>query len=309
MRFTVESWDPAFGSPVEGSVDETLPPSVDLAVEVPASQWAAISPPASRAVSRLLFVDGVRRIDARVWLEDGSGDVALGICASYAAGGVVCAEDARLAGSEIERGLFAPHPAAGIRTWAGAYQPKATGGGGVPDLINALREGLRNLEVKAARRAQGADLVIVDGPLTRHDQLTAAVGYIKSHRVDYLPEELRKLVSGLLPGQRTPLFVTQTTWSRYSWYLRLPGGAGHAWAGVVRCELPASLSAAEAASRADQVSASLPRFASLRHKEPRAPQNLFPIAGLERELRRRLGDPQLLYRAICRASDPKGSAR
>ena len=33
----------------------------------------------------------------------------------------------------------------------------------------------------------------------------------------------------------------------------------------------------------------------------RAPQNLYPIAGLERELRRRLGDPRGRYRACADA--------
>ena len=42
----------------------------------------------------------------------------------------------------------------------------------------------------------------------------------------------------------------------------------------------------------------MPRYASEPHKDPRAPQNLYPIGGLERELRRRLGDPDLLYRAL-----------
>ena len=42
----------------------------------------------------------------------------------------------------------------------------------------------------------------------------------------------------------------------------------------------------------------LPGFASAAHKDPRAPQNLYPIAGLERELRRRLGNPLLLFRAL-----------
>ena len=37
-------------------------------------------------------------------------------------------------------------------------------------------------------------------------------------------------------------------------------------------------------------------------KDPRAPQNLYPIAGLERELRRRLGDPALLYRSLRAAA-------
>ena len=42
----------------------------------------------------------------------------------------------------------------------------------------------------------------------------------------------------------------------------------------------------------------LPRFASEPYKEARAPQNLYPISGLERELRRRLGDAELIYRAL-----------
>ena len=46
----------------------------------------------------------------------------------------------------------------------------------------------------------------------------------------------------------------------------------------------------------------LGRFASAAYKDSRAPQNLYPIAGLERELRRRLGDPRLLYRALREAA-------
>ena len=49
---------------------------------------------------------------------------------------------------------------------------------------------------------------------------------------------------------------------------------------------------------ADQLTARLPRFASRPHKDSRAPQNLYPIAGLERELRRRLGDPAFVERAL-----------
>jgi hypothetical protein len=49
---------------------------------------------------------------------------------------------------------------------------------------------------------------------------------------------------------------------------------------------------------ADTTAKLLPRFASSEHKDPRAPQNLYPIGALERELRRRLGDPHLLYRAL-----------
>ena len=54
----------------------------------------------------------------------------------------------------------------------------------------------------------------------------------------------------------------------------------------------------DAVARAEIVLACLPRFASEAHKEPRAPQNLYPIAGLENQLRHRLGDALLLERSL-----------
>jgi hypothetical protein len=76
----------------------------------------------------------------------------------------------------------------------------------------------------------------------------------------------------------------------------------HAWAGVVRCEASRDLDVGQAAGLADRVAVALPRLASAPHKDPRAPQNLYPIGGLERALRRRLGDPALLYRALRTAA-------
>jgi hypothetical protein len=58
----------------------------------------------------------------------------------------------------------------------------------------------------------------------------------------------------------------------------------------------------DAITLADRVTATLPRYASESHKDPRAPQNLYPVGGLERELRRRLGDPDVLYRALLIAA-------
>jgi hypothetical protein len=95
-----------------------------------------------------------------------------------------------------------------------------------------------------------------------------------------------------------------TSWRRTSWYLQLPGTPGVPWAGVVRVECSAELPAREATRLADLTARLLPTLASAPHKDPRAPQNLVPIGGLERELRRRLGDQQLLYRALRAAAMP-----
>jgi hypothetical protein len=66
----------------------------------------------------------------------------------------------------------------------------------------------------------------------------------------------------------------------------------------VRHESSADRPVAGALRLAQLTAATRPRYASTPHKEPRAPQNLFPIAGLERELRRRLGDAAFVHRAL-----------
>jgi hypothetical protein len=89
---------------------------------------------------------------------------------------------------------------------------------------------------------------------------------------------------------------------RHSWYLRLPGPPGGPLAGVVRLECPASVAADDAVALACRTASVLPRFASSPYKDRRAPQNLTPVAGLERHLRHRLGDQALVLRALRRAA-------
>jgi hypothetical protein len=71
---------------------------------------------------------------------------------------------------------------------------------------------------------------------------------------------------------------------------------------VVRAECPAELSIPAAVACADLSVVTLPRFAATAYKDPRAPQNLVPIAGLEQRLRARLGDARLLHRTLTRAA-------
>jgi hypothetical protein len=63
-------------------------------------------------------------------------------------------------------------------------------------------------------------------------------------------------------------------------------------------ECAASLTAKEAVELASLSQLLLPQYASVEYKDQRAPQNLVPIAGLERQLRRRLGDQKMVYRAL-----------
>jgi hypothetical protein len=300
VRFAIEAWAPDYNASV--SSDELMAPGSPPDIEVECSEegWGPVTPPPDQDLPKtIMFTDGVRRVDARVWIEDERQGVRLGICASYAAGAIVCNERARIVATEVRRGLFTGAPgASGIMGRHSSYPVRTTKGDTTEDLTLGLQQHMGELEVELAT-AHEADLVVIDGPLTGRQNVPGAVGFIKSHRVSYLPEQVRWAIGALASGQRTPLFLTATrTWSRFSWYLKLPGANGHPWAGVVRCETSPDNEVAEVVRLADLITATLPRFASSPHKDPRAPQNLYPIGGLERELRRRLGDAELLYRDL-----------
>lgn len=326
MRFSVDGWDPAYGTSLE--LEDYLGEStarVDPTVELPPGGWRPLDPDPDRTLPEvLLFVDGVRRIEARCWIDDDglagvtASSASAALCASFAAGVVCCCRQrAHLVLAETRRGLFtiAPH-ATDISTWAGDYlASRTTASATTPlpmTLSHALQRRLGEIEVQAAVAARaamgghgvppGGDLLVVDGPLLGRQHLARTLGYIKSHRSTYLPPELNAVVAALAAGQRTPVFLMGTSWDRHAWYLRLPAAAGAPWAGIARIECSADLPVPEVIELADLSQLCLCRFASTEYKDGRAPQNLYPIAGLERELRRRLGDAGLLYRALRQAA-------
>ncbi|MFP5308591.1 MAG: DNA double-strand break repair nuclease NurA [Actinomycetes bacterium] len=299
-RVVVEPWDPSYGSPVAGSAfgpDAEPEGTVDVSREVDPSAWTPRTPGRGPATT-VVVVDGVRRVDARLWVTDDRGTHA-GLAGSCAAGTVVCGPDgARLGTVAVRRLLVAPADVAPIHVAGAPYEPHTVPDDDPDGLVAAVQDRMRELEAEVVADTTGAELVLVDGPLRGRTAVENAVGYVKTHRVAYLPPVVADVVADLSPGQRTPLFLTRTSWARWSCYVRLPHADGHPWAGVVRIELPATLDTAAAVERADLVAATLPRLASTPHRDPRAPQNLLPIGGLEQALRRRLGDPALLYRAL-----------
>jgi hypothetical protein len=335
MRFAVESWSPDYGSPVD---DESLAAGaaqVDASVEVPLDEWSPLRPPAAtEPLTEVVFVDGVRRVEAHVWITADDGSVHQGICASYAAGAVRCNGSADLIEPRVERGVFSPVAAAGpIRTRHATFGLHVPDGDGSNDLAVLLQRRMGELESRIARVAGAGDLVIVDGPLRAGQGDGAAtpfdapagppgpfaaadsgdgpvplgphptfVGYVKTHRRSYGPAAVRATVARLAVGERTPLLHLDAIRPRFTWYQRLPCPVRHGWAGVVRLEVPSGSGLARAVAVADRLTVSLGRFASAEAKDPRAPQNLYPVGGLERELRRRLGDPALLFRALREAA-------
>jgi hypothetical protein len=320
VTFTVDPWDPGYGLAYSEELDsgalEESSAELNLDLEVPAARWHPIDPDsAPRLPGTVLFLDGVRRIDARIWVHGSGPQPAPGIAASVAAGLVCCDGAARVADVTVERGLFTTAPeATDIITQSARYVARLADKPGLDQLSLALQQRLASAEVQLALtfRAQhpaGEDLLIVDGPLRGRTHLDRTVGYIKTHHASYLPAEQAAVVAALTPGQRTPAFTMGTSWRRTSWYLQLPGTPGVPWSGIVRLECSAELPPAAVTLLADVTARLLPPLASSPHKDPRAPQNLVPIGGLERELRHRLGDQQLLYRALRAAANTESKPR
>jgi hypothetical protein len=346
MRFHVDGWDPSYGSAMEDTGDVVgagaeSTADIDAGVETPPQMWAPIS--AAARASRVtepgavVFVDGVRRIEARIWIPDnatasasgsapGAGaatDASMGVAASYAAGAVCCCPKggAHVLTAEHRRGLFsidanALDIATRAGTFAAFHAPASLTQSPALALSAALQSQLLDLELRAAADARAAvnghcaqpdtDLLVIDGPLRSREQLPRAIGFIKTHRAIYLEKSLNDVVARLDACERTPVFLMGTTWNRYAWYLRLPCRPGAPWTGVVRVECSPRRTASEAMELATLSQQLLPRYASVEYKDPRAPQNLVPIAGLEKQLRRRLGDQKLVYRALQVAAASSG---
>jgi hypothetical protein len=310
-RIYVEGWSPDYGSPLQQ--DERFEPaagSVDVTVEVAADRWGA-RPGLDDGIDVVAFVDGVRRVDARLVLDHPELGPVPGICASVAVGAVRWERSGRRSEvclvrvqrfSILARGRDEALPA--VSEPGLSYQPASVAGPGIDDLMRELHTRMRRLEGEVASElARDGCFVVADGPLNDLAPATT-IGYVKTHHVSYLGESppANRVVGVLGPGERTPLFSI-SDYRRYSWYLRLARMVGgHSWSGIVRCEASGALPKEEVVQMADRSAALLPGVASLPHLDPRAPQNLVPIGALERELRRRLGDQGLVYRALRAAA-------
>ncbi len=312
MSFHVDAWDPSYGASLDASEPGTAE-GLDTDVEAPSKKWrpiaaaAGISPPAV-----ILMVDGIRRNDARVWTA--SGDYlppSPGLAASYAAGVVRCAAgQATVAAARVERAIFTSSRDQSDVDAGGTVKYKAVciEGAEAADLTLAANGALARLEQEITATVLdslpdgGDDLVVVDGPLRGPGTTARVLGYAKTQQKQYLPAELLPIVGSLTAGERTPVFRIGKNRPRYTWYLRQPGAVAIPWSGVVRLECSADLTVEAAVDLANLSAVTLPRYASSAIKDPRAPQQLIPIAGLEQRLRRMLGDTKLLQRALVSAS-------
>jgi len=299
-RLYCSDWSASYGNPYLEPLG--APADVDIApvVEDGGTLRAKDVPPAPDMT--LVFVDGVRRMEAHLTLERG-GTVARAITGAHGVGAVVCPPGAepRWESCNATRYLVweggeavALPPCAGF-SWRLDSLPPRSASTAEMRLQNLMRDAERDL---AEDLADETRVVVLDGPLNRvRTQGKRVVGYVKTHWRIPLDDAGRAVVASLRPGQRTSLLAPRD--DVYTAYLRLPTtGAVGAWGATVRLEIPTHAGVVQAAAWADDACALLPRYAGLPHIDARAPQNLQPVAALERHLRHLLGDAGLATRAV-----------
>lgn len=312
LDLRLDPWEVDYGSELPLAPDpQAKHEGVDLDVERKAAEWAPLRPaPGSAVPPRLVFVDGVRRVEARV-VARRAGRIVHGAFGSFGVGAARCdATGARIDAVRIGHVLaldsgeslgepFAVGPGLTYRVLSSPVNDP-----GAP--LQRIQDEMRLAEEALARRIadDGDALVVCDGPLSFGEAVRgSALGYVKRLFELYVDPGLLGVLAALPAGARSPLFALEAParFARYSWFLRLssPAAADSDLAGLVRLEVAASVGLEAALRLADATARLLPRFAPGRGRDPRSPQNLLPIGALEAHLRRCLGDPRLVRRKIA----------
>ncbi len=308
VTLRADPWSPDYGGDVEAALAAREGTEIQVDPTIETADWTRAIAPGAGPSGPLLFVDGVRRVEMRVLAED-AGRRAWGLAGSYAVGAVRSHGRAMFERAIVGRILVlgGAIPAPDLAVDAGAagpvvYRAIAVPGDDPEAPLQVLQNEMREAEGRLAAELAPTGLVLADGPLHYpHGPDAAVVGIAKRMVTTYLVDEPAALLPRLAPGERTPLFALgRQILDRFAWYQRLIvlREPWHELSGIVRCEVRMAIGIGRARELADRVALELPRFAGRPGIDPRAPQNLTPVGALEMELRRRLGHPDLLRRAL-----------
>lgn len=296
LKLKIDPWSSDYGPSLHLQDTETIP-EVNLDLE---GEWKAHDPQPTDPLKEVALIDGVRRMELNLRLEDEARSMkaaigTLGCGALVIKPGEPQSLTQALRYVDVRAYLLVDAP-------DGPTLPNLTTLANATDLMMTLQNKMRETEaIMADRVSEEVELVIADGPLQNtHSLKHEVLGYIKSQHQQLLERKEMDLVRQLQPGQRTPIFSLgqDTKYHRLSWYLRLdsPAQDETVLAGIVRLEMDAKYGLQQAQKRADQLGTLLPKLKNSRHRDARSPQNLVPIAVLERAVRHRLGDPALRQR-------------
>lgn len=284
---------------------------VDHEVELPEASWAPIRPEVAASIphQRVVFIDGVRRLEARLHARQG-GQLIYGAFGCYAVGAVLLTPDAACFAESVVRrevvlgaGERLPAPVH-VRPEL-TYETASTPESEVDAPLRYIQDSMRRAEARlAVEQCREDTLTIVDGPLSfEPERRGMALGYVKRLHQLYLPARLVPMLTALPAGARTPMFLIRpkrSGFERYSWFQRLatPDLGSIELHGLVRIEASVTIGIPTARSLANTAAAWLPKLAPSRARDPRSPQNLLPIGALEQRLRKVSGNAALVRRWI-----------
>jgi hypothetical protein len=254
IKLRLDPWEADFGPEFTG-FDEASPEvseKVDIEIETPLTKWGVLDPSPGPVPEPVWFIDGVRRIEARVTVEI-EGHYTYGGFGAYAVAAVrLASADAvfeRILTGRVLALCSAKQPDTSVSVAPGLTYIPVRVKESEPDApLRAIHGEMRKAEETLGRElaSEPGRLVIVDGPLTFEEASRgAAVGYIKRVMKIYLPPAQLPTLIALSPGQRTPLFALRgsTRFSRLSWFLRLTEArrGDSEFSGIVRMEVAESV--------------------------------------------------------------------
>ena len=314
-RFSFDTWK---STEVEDELLEESPDIEDADVET--SRWEAIDGSPCDGIS-ILFVDGVRRTEHLVYIEDEYGTLLRGAFVSIGAGALFMKHNAVNIAQDSFNSLtvkryFVFEGSLEFDTKALSFSfPNGSlefelkrAEGEMSSYVNKLMAELEAKVAEEAYRKCRPDLVITDGTVHYSTRLKKLpfVGYVKKQKRLYIPSDRSSIIRALRVGQRTPIvrLHSQPTmegegvknFDKFTWYVKISDAEGIS--GIARLEMWAEFVLDKVKTIADITAYIIPRFASAEFSDRRAPHNLTPVKHLENVLRRRLGNQTLIRRII-----------
>jgi hypothetical protein len=226
FRVRIDPWEVDYGDQTPlASLEDRPEEQVNHEVEVTDGQWSAIIPSDPTAVpERVLFIDGVRRLEARLHARQGE-QLIYGGFGSHAVGAVEI-HDSKASFGEIRvfrtavlgSGQRLPAPVQ-VREDL-VYAAESTPTTEVDGPLRHIQKAMRLAEATLARDLCRDDtLIIVDGPLSfEPERRGLALGYIKRVHQLYLPNKFIPLLATLSAGSRTPMFTIQSAKAGFARY-------------------------------------------------------------------------------------------
>ena len=215
VRLRLDPWPGDYEGPFQlEELEESSVGQIDPDVE--GTTWGPIQAKRIERPEPLFFVDGVRRIDARVIADDDSGRIVHGLFGSVASG-AVRVEGTKAAFDDIRirryivlgSGLMAEPEVMTIGNTELAFAPYSVPDTGPTAPLLGMQNLMRTEEAAIAQdHAREAACVFADGPLTYFAAVKQrTVGVIKRLFKAYLPASHFALVPRLALAERTPIFA------------------------------------------------------------------------------------------------------